>query len=64
MHTRQVILLGILIGGVLSELSERLLEVPLVAFALGWIAMGALIWPPDEPQPDRSPHPQPETRSS
>ncbi len=40
---------GIMIGGgVLSELSERLLEIPLVAFALGWIVIGYLIWLSDQ----------------
>lgn len=40
---------GIMIGGgILSELSERLLEIPLVAFALGWIVIGYLIWAPDQ----------------
>lgn len=41
---------GLIIGGgILSALSERLLEVPLVAFAIGWIVIGRLIWPPAPP---------------
>lgn len=39
---------AIAIGGLLSELSERLLEIPLVALALAWIAIGYLIWPSGE----------------
>jgi len=39
---------GIMIGGGLAELSERLLELPLVAFALGWIVIGYLIWPSNQ----------------
>jgi len=40
---------GIMIGGgLLTELSERLLELPLVAFALGWIVIGYLIWPSNQ----------------
>ena len=35
-------------GGILSELSERLLELPLVVFALGWIVIGCLIWSTDQ----------------
>ena len=40
---------GVMIGGgILAELSERLLELPLVVFALGWIVIGSLIWPTDQ----------------
>ncbi len=40
---------GVMIGGgILSALSERLLEIPLVAFAIGWIVIGCLIWPSDQ----------------
>ena len=35
-------------GGILSELSERLFELPLVVFALGWIVIGCLIWFTDQ----------------
>lgn len=35
-------------GGILSELSERLFELPLVVFALGWIVIGWLIWFTDQ----------------
>lgn len=35
---------GVMIGGgALATLNERLLEVPLVAFALGWVVIGCLI---------------------
>ena len=40
---------GVVIGGgILSELSERLFELPLVVFALGWIVIGCLIWSTDQ----------------
>jgi len=45
---------GIAIGGILSQLNERLLEIPLVAFALAWVLTGYLIWSAGEREPDRA----------
>ncbi len=35
---------GFLLGGALGEINERLLEIPLVVFALGWLALGYSMW--------------------
>ncbi len=35
---------GFLAGGALAEIDERLLEVPLVLFAIAWIALGCSMW--------------------
>lgn len=40
---------GLMLGGALAELDERLLEIPLVAFALGWIAVGHSMWQSTRP---------------
>jgi hypothetical protein len=45
---------GLIAGGVLAEVSDRLLEIPLVAFALAWIMIGWTIWPAREPGGSRS----------
>jgi len=37
-------LLGLPIGGALSEIDERLLEIPLLAVALEWIFLGLTFW--------------------
>jgi hypothetical protein len=37
-------LLGLPIGGALSEIDERLLEIPLLAVAMGWILLGLTLW--------------------
>jgi uncharacterized membrane protein YgdD (TMEM256/DUF423 family) len=35
---------GLLAGGALSATDERLLEIPLVLFAIGWMALGYVMW--------------------
>ena len=35
---------AVLAGGALSEIDERLLEIPLVLFAIGWILLGYSMW--------------------
>jgi len=35
---------ALLAGGALSEIDERLLEIPLVPFAIGWILLGYSMW--------------------
>lgn len=35
---------GFLVGGLLSALNERLLEIPLVLFAIGWMSLGYAMW--------------------
>jgi hypothetical protein len=37
-------LLGLPIGGALSEIDERLLEIPLLAVAASWILLGLIFW--------------------
>ncbi len=32
------------LGGALAEINERLLEIPLVVFAIGWLALGYSMW--------------------
>lgn len=36
---------ALLLGGLLATLSERLLEIPIVLFALAWIWIAVLAWP-------------------
>jgi len=36
--------IGLPIGGALSEIDERLLELPLLAVAMGWILLGLTFW--------------------
>lgn len=48
---------GMMVAGIVSELSERLLEIPLVLFGLGWVLLGFAIWPPgDDERADESLH--------
>ena len=35
---------GFVFGGALAAIDERLLEIPLVVFALGWLALGYSMW--------------------
>jgi hypothetical protein len=42
---------GLLAGGALSAIDERLLEIPLVLFALAWIALGYSMWRTAAPNP-------------
>ena len=42
---------ALLVGGLLAELDERLLEIPLVLLAGAWIALARVIWPPRRPRP-------------
>lgn len=58
---------GLLVGGTLSERSDRLLEIPIVLFGLGWVLLGFAIWPPGRDEraheplghaPEASPEPR------
>ncbi len=35
---------GLLVGGTLSAIDDRLLEIPLVLFGIAWIALGYAMW--------------------
>ncbi len=47
---------GLLLGGALAEVNERLLEIPLVLFALAWMPLGYSMWHSITQHGDREAH--------
>jgi peptidoglycan/LPS O-acetylase OafA/YrhL len=45
----------VMIGGILEKLNERLLEIPIVALGLAWMALGYALWSQAPDLPEQAP---------